>query len=73
MVKIRLSRCGSKKDPFYRVVATDESRKRGGQSLDILGVWHPKKNVIKIDHKKIDVWLKSGAQTTLAVNSLLKI
>lgn len=72
MVKIRLARGGVRNNPFYRIVAIDAKRKRGGKPLDIIGYWHPAKNVKKIDIKKIDDWTKRGAQISKAVEKLLK-
>ncbi len=72
MIKIRLARGGVKNNPFYRIVAIDERRKRGGKPLDILGFWHPAKGIKKIDKKKIDTWVSQGAQITKAVKELLE-
>lgn len=72
MVKIRLTRIGKKNDPFYRVIAIDESKKRSGAALANFGYWHPKKDLKKIDEKEIKAWVAKGAQMTLAVEKLLK-
>ncbi len=72
MVKIRLARGGVKNNPFYRIVAIDTKRKRGGKPLDIIGYWHHAKGVKKIDTKKVDEWVKKGAQISKAVEKLLK-
>ena len=72
MVKIRLARGGVKNNPFYRIVAIDTKRKRGGKPLEIIGYWHPSKDVKKIDIKKIDAWVKKGAQVSQAVEKLIK-
>ena len=71
MIRIRLARGGSKNDPFYRIVAIDARRKREGKALDILGFWHPAKDVKKVDKKKLQLWLKKGAQVSKAVKKLL--
>jgi small subunit ribosomal protein S16 len=71
MIKIRLARGGAKNSPFYRIIAIEQGRKRGGRPLDILGYWHPKKNVIKINKEKISLWTKKGAKITSAVEKLL--
>lgn len=62
-VKIRLMRIGSRKRPFYRVVAVDERKKRTGGYLDLLGTYNPlsEPKEIKLDQKKIDEWVKKGA------------
>jgi len=72
MVTIRLSRQGKKNDPFYRIVATEKQRKLSGEALDIIGYYHPRENVKKIDTKKLDEWIKKGAQVTPAVKKLLE-
>lgn len=72
MVKIRLARLGKRNDPFYRIIAIDSQKKREGEALDILGYWHPRENKKKIEQKKIDAWIKKGAQITPGVTKLLK-
>lgn len=71
MIKIRLSRTGPKKKPFYRIVATDEKRKNKGALLEVLGHWSPMNKKVSVDKKKIDSWISKGAQVTSAVNKLL--
>lgn len=57
-------RIGTKKHPFYRIVAVDERHKRTGGYLELLGTYNPisKPKEIKLDQKKIDEWIKKGAQ-----------
>lgn len=73
MVKIRLQRFGSKKRPFYRVVAADSRKPRDGRYLEIIGVYDPTKEpaYVKIDQEKTLKWLHKGAQPTDTVKSLL--
>lgn len=71
MVKIRLVRLGKRNDPFYRVVAIDSAKKNVGESLAILGYWHPREKVSKIDKKAIKEWQEKGAQVSPAVSKLL--
>ncbi len=71
MIKIRLTRGGTKNKPFYRIVAIEESRKREGKPQDILGYWHPAKDTKKIDKKKLKFWIERGAKVTKAVEKLL--
>ena len=56
-------RIGSKKRPFYRVVAVDERRKRTGGYLELLGTYNPltEPKEIKLNQPKIDEWIKKGA------------
>lgn len=72
MIKIRLARGGVKNKPFYRIVAIEESRKRGGRPLDIIGYWNPTKDELKIEKDKLKEWIEKGAQKTAAVEKLLK-
>ena len=73
-VKIRLTRMGKKKNPFYRVVVADERARRDGAPIDILGYYDPMTEPanIKIDAEKATKWLNNGAQPTDTVRSLLK-
>lgn len=72
-VKIRLTRLGDKKNPFYRVVVADSRSPRDGKFIDILGTYDPLKNpeVIKIDNEKAQKWIKNGAQPTDTARDLL--
>jgi small subunit ribosomal protein S16 len=72
MIKIRLARFGKKNDPFYRIVAIDESKKRNGQSIAKLGFWHPRTNDLQVLKDEISDWKSRGAQITSAVNKLLE-
>lgn len=71
MIKIRLSRTGPRKKPFYRIVAIDEKKKNKSRTLDVLGFWQPKKANVKIDKTKLKLWLEKGAKTTPAVDKLI--
>ena len=73
-VKIRLTRMGSKKAPFYRVVVADSRAPRDGKFIDIIGTYNPLTDPaeIKIDNEKAAKWLLSGAQPTDTARALLK-
>ncbi len=73
-VRIRMTRMGAKKNPFYRVVAADSEAPRDGKFIEILGHYDPMKDpaVIKIDESKVNFWLKKGACVSESVGSLLK-
>jgi len=75
LVKIRLSRMGSKKRPFYRVIVADSRVRRDGPFLEILGTYDPLKepSEIKIDTERAKHWLGVGAQPTNTAKKLLKI
>ena len=73
MVKIRLTRVGSKKRPFYRIVAADSRSPRDGKFLEILGHYDPRSEPNKIEIKKdrIDAWIENGAQFTGRVEKII--
>lgn len=73
-VKIRLTRAGGKKRPFYRLVAADSRSPRDGKFLALLGTYDPRKDPpeIKLKEEKIAEWLKQGAQLTDTASQLLK-
>jgi small subunit ribosomal protein S16 len=74
MVKIRLTRRGAKKRPFYRVVAIDERDKRDGRALEFLGTYDPKSTppLITLDVAHVDAWVAKGAQLSDSVASILR-
>ena len=72
MISIRLDRKGTKEKPFYKIIAIDSRKKKGAPALEILGFWHPAKNLLKIEKEKIGEWIKKGAKLTLSVRKLLK-
>ena len=65
-VKIRLTRMGDKKAPFYRVIVADSRSPRDGKFIDIIGTYNPLTNPAeyKIDAEKAKEWLSKGAQPT---------
>lgn len=67
MLKIRLMRIGTKKRPFYRVVAVDERSKRTGGYIENLGTYNPltEPKEIKLNQERIDYWIKKGAQSSV--------
>lgn len=73
-VKLRLTRMGSKKAPFYRIVVMDGRKARDGQYIEQIGYYDPTKEpaVVKIDTEIAKKWLDNGAQPTETVRSLLK-
>jgi small subunit ribosomal protein S16 len=73
-VKLRLTRVGSKKNPIYRVVATDARSPRDGKFLEIVGRYNPQTepSTIEFDEAKVKDWLGKGAQPTETVARLLK-
>ena len=73
-VKIRLTRMGMKKNPFFRFVVADERTRRDGAPIEEIGYYDPMTNpaTVKIDADKATKWLNNGAQPTDTVRSLLK-
>ena len=73
-VKIRLTRMGKKKAPFYRIVVADERTRRDGTPIEEIGYYDPMTEPanIKIDAEKANKWLANGAQPTDTVRALLK-
>lgn len=73
-LRIRLTRMGSKKRPFYRVIAVNSETRRDGRALDYLGHYNPmiEPNDIRIDNEKVKMWMDKGAKPTETVISLLK-
>ncbi len=73
-VKIRLTRKGTHKQPFYRMVAADSRAPRDGRFLDILGTYDPLANpaLIELDGEKVASWLKKGATPSETAKALIK-
>jgi small subunit ribosomal protein S16 len=73
MVKLRSQRFGSKKKPFYRIVATDSHNPRDGRYIEIVGTYNPltEPATVKFDEEKVMKWLSVGAKPTDTVKSLL--
>ncbi len=72
-VKIRLTRMGDKKSPFYRVVVTDSRKARDGEYIEKLGTYNPLVTPaeIKLDADRTKYWLSTGAQPTETARTLL--
>ncbi len=73
-VRIRLTRLGRKKKPFYRIIVANSETKRDGAFLDVVGTYDPCKNpaAITFDNTKLQDWLGKGALPTTTVQSLIK-
>ncbi len=74
-VKMRLTRMGKKKSPYYRIVVIDGRRQRDGRYIDLIGRYDPREepSLIEVDEEKAVEWLKKGVQPTEAVAKLLDI
>ncbi|MDY6970898.1 MAG: 30S ribosomal protein S16 [Thermodesulfobacteriota bacterium] len=73
-VRIRLSRMGAKKRPFYRLVAADSEAPRDGRFLEILGYYDPMKDpaVIEVKEDKVRYYLEKGALFSESAGALLR-
>lgn len=73
-VRIRLTRKGSKKKPYYRLVAAESEAPRDGKFLEVLGTYDPKRNPaqISLQKEKIQQWLEKGATASDSARAILK-
>jgi small subunit ribosomal protein S16 len=73
-VKIRLSRHGAKKAPYYRVVVMDGRKARDGKNIEQVGIYNPMTDpsTVRLDLEKIDKWIANGAQPTDTVARLIE-
>jgi small subunit ribosomal protein S16 len=73
-VTIRLTRAGSKKVPFYRVVAADRRSPRDGRFIEQLGVYDPLRDPVefRVDQDRLAHWIKNGAVPSQTVGELLR-
>lgn len=73
-VKLRLKRMGSKKRPFYRLIAADSRMPRDGRFIETLGYYNPLPNPadIRVNEDSVFKWLERGAVPTTSAASLLR-
>ncbi|QJC35032.1 30S ribosomal protein S16 [Enterobacteriaceae endosymbiont of Donacia piscatrix] len=74
MVKIRLSRKGIKKKPFYQIIVTNSKNSRDGRFIEKLGYFNPLKldKKLKFDKNRLDFWISKGAILSKRVYNLIK-
>ncbi|BDV03420.1 MAG: 30S ribosomal protein S16 [Candidatus Hepatoplasma scabrum] len=70
-VSLRLTRMGSKKKPFFRIVAIDSRKKRDGSYIELIGTYNPLTNENKIKREVALKWLNNGAKPSDTVRELL--
>lgn len=72
-VKIRLTRMGDKKSPFYRIVVADSRKSRDGAYIEKLGTFNPltEPAQVTLDTERAKAWLANGAQPTETARTLL--
>jgi small subunit ribosomal protein S16 len=75
MLMIRLARFGGKKKPSYRVVVIDKERARDSRAVEVVGIYSPvaKPAAVKLNHERIEHWLKNGAQPSDTVRRLIRL
>jgi len=76
-IKLRLARGGSKKRPFYRIVAADSRMPRDGRFVEKLGTYNPllpkdSEERVKMDLERVQYWLGQGAQVTDRIARMLE-
>ena len=75
MVKIRLSRGGAKKKPFYHIVVADSRNKRDGRRIERIGFYNPmakgQEEGLRLDLERVDYWTGVGAQLSERVANLV--
>ena len=76
MVKIRLSRGGSKKRPFYHLTVADSRSSRDGRFIERVGFFNPvargQEERLRVEQERVEYWVAQGAQVSDRVKSLLK-
>jgi len=74
LVAMRLTRIGSKKRPYYRIVVIDKRRARNGRFLEVLGRYNPIANPtqVEINAERAQYWLAKGAEPSETVRSILR-
>lgn len=73
-LKIRLARMGTRKKPYYRIVCVDSRKKRDGEYIENLGLYHPlerEENQVTVKEERIKNWLSLGAIPSHTVKILL--
>jgi len=75
MVKIRLSRGGAKKKPFYHIVVADSRKARDGRNIERLGFFNPvargQEERLRLDLDRVEYWQGVGAQVSERVKALV--
>ena len=75
MVKIRLSRGGAKKKPFYHIVVADSRKSRDGRNIERLGFFNPvargQEERLRLDLDRVEYWQGVGAQVSDRIKTLV--
>ena len=72
-VTIRLTRCGFKKQPFYRIIATERLTRRDGPFIEILGTYNPRTDPpsVTLKEDRVRRWVGVGAKPTKVVRAII--
>ena len=75
MVKIRLARFGSKKNPHFRIVVADSRMPRDGRSIETIGTYNPQTepSTLEVKNDRAEYWLGVGAQPSERVSKLFAV
>lgn len=71
-VHIRLSRAGTNKLPFYRIVVTDQRSPRGGRFIERIGTYDPRRPELRLDAQRLSHWIGCGAVPSATVAQLIR-
>ncbi|MFO8006933.1 MAG: 30S ribosomal protein S16 [Candidatus Brocadiia bacterium] len=76
MVRIRLTKCGRRNKPYWRIGAFDSRTRRDGRPIEYLGSYDPyeenEEDKVTVDHERVEHWLSVGAQPTEKAAHLLR-
>jgi len=74
MVKVRLSRAGAKKRPYYHIVVTDKEKPRDGRFIEQIGTYDPSRPIeeARVDLLRLEYWVGVGAQISDRVRDVIK-
>ena len=73
-VTIRLSRHGTKKKPFYRIVVSDRRFPRDGRYIEQVGIYDPNaaSGGLRVNRERVEAWIKQGAKPSQTVSELIR-
>jgi small subunit ribosomal protein S16 len=73
-VKVRMTRVGSRNNPYYRVVVADERSPRDGRFIEQVGTYHPQpgEERVTLEYDRIEHWISKGAKPSQTVAELMR-
>lgn len=72
MLTLRLARAGTKKRPVFHLVATDSRSRRDGRFVEKLGYFIPQRDILVLEHDRIDHWRSVGATVSETAKNLIR-